>query len=303
MNETPRQLWDAVAGDLLIKLLVYGDPGSGKTWLCGTFTQCEETAPVLVLNSRGQPVTFNQFAAAFPCIYNVRTMKDYNFPYAWIKNGQPWNAILKGMEQEGGPMQPFCRKVWDWMARTEDLSPEVLSEPDCPVPEFRTIVLDSLTQTQRVSLREITGDVGKLPGDIPTGASYRDWGKTLAQLTLLADKYFELPIHVVVTALRRHQFVDAEGTTMFYPQFWGQSSTELPAFAEILGMLVNADSLPVQQAMGLKKAAEQAGAEVPYNVLITRGGRLHRAKWQGVRNPPEMVPNPTAAKLLAIMKK
>ncbi|NIN65291.1 MAG: hypothetical protein GTO63_11455, partial [Anaerolineae bacterium] len=115
--------------------------------------------------------------------------------------------------------------------------------------------------------------------------TYSHWGKTLGQLTLLADKYFELPIHVVVTALRRHQFVEAEGVTMFYPFFWGQSSNELPAYAEILGMLVNADSLPVQQAMGLRKAAQAAGAEPPFNVLITRGGRLHRAKWQGVRNP------------------
>ncbi len=298
MNTTPM-----LPGELLIKLLVYGDPGSGKTWLCGTFTQCEETAPVLVLDSRGQAITFRQFPDTYPCIYTVRTMKDYNFPYMWIRKGQPWATILKGLEQEGGAAQPFCRVVWDWMARTEDLSNEVLAEPDCPLPKFRTIVLDSLTQTQRVSLREITGDEGKLPGDIPSGTSYRDWGKTLGQLTLLADKYFELPVHVVVTALRRHQYIESGGTTMFYPFFWGQSANELPAYAEILGMLVNADSLPIQQAMGLRKAAEQAGAEVPYNVLITRGGRLHRAKWQGVRNPPEMVPNPTAAKLLQIMSK
>jgi hypothetical protein len=290
-------------GDPLIKLLVYGDPGAGKTWLCGTFTQCPETAHVLVLNSRGQSITLRQFPDNPPCIYDVRTLKDYNFPYMWIRSGQPWDAILKGMDQEGGAMQPFCRTVYGWVARTGDLSNEVLADPTCPVPEFRTIVLDSLTQTQRLSLREITGDMGKLPGDIPADTSYRDWGKTLGQLTLLADKYFELPIHVVVTALRRHQFADAEGTVMYYPQFWGQSSTELPAFAEILGMLVNADSLPVQKAMGLRKAAEQAGAEVPYNVLITRGGRLHRAKWQGVRNPPEMVPNPTAAKLLQVMNR
>lgn len=301
MTESAREYWDALPGELLIKLLVYGDPGSGKTWLCGTFTQCEDTAPVLVLDSRGQAITYRQFPETYPCIYSVQHMKDYNFPYMWIRSGQPWGAILKGLEADFS--RPFCQAVWDWMARTEDLSPEVLAEPDCPLPKFRTIVLDSLTQVQRLSLREITGATGQLPGDIPNATSYRDWGKTLGQLTLLADKYFELPIHVVVTALRKHQFADAEGTTMFYPFFWGQSSTELPAYAEILGMLVNTDSLPIQKAMGVKKAADAAGAEVPYNVLITRGGRLHRAKWQGVRNPPEMVPNPTAAKLLQIMNR
>lgn len=274
-----------------VRLLTYGDPGSGKTHLAGTFTENEETAPVMVLNSRGQPVTFNLFPRTFPFIYDIGQMTDYNLPYSWIKNGQPWDVL------EANLNQPFFQAVREYFM--DSGMPYYSSTEE--ERKFRTVVLDSLTQTQRISLGEVTGNRGMLPGDRPKNASFTDWGSTLAQMTNLADLFFQLPLHVVVTSLRRHQYVESQGLTMYYPFFWGQSSYEVPGYAEIVGMLVNIDSLPTQKAMAARSTIEEG--ETAFNVLLTQGGRSFQAKWQGVRNPPAVVVNPTATKLLEIMNR
>ncbi len=283
-----------------LKALIYGDSGSGKTWWVGTFTQCEDTSPVLVLNSRGQPITFQLFDNP-PFVFNIGRMEDYNLPYKWLLNGQPWSVIQR-LVQDDAPNR-FAFELWRWAAERYDLSDEVMADPDGVedmIPKFKTLAIDSLTQTQRISLRQIAGDLDKLPGDIPSQTTYGTWGKTLGQLTLLADLYFKLDMHVVITALRRHQFLENQGRNMYYPFFWGQSANELPSYAEMLGMLVPVSSLPVHQDRVVDELAKQSG-EIPFNVLLLRGSRTHNAKWQGVRNPPEMLVNPTASKVIRIL--
>jgi len=293
----------------LIKAMIYGDSGSGKTYFIGTATQCEETSPVLVLNARGQPVTFRLFDDP-PLVVDIEEMGDFNAPYDWVLGGQPWERILRWL---GGPVNSVSRKfaqdVVEYSYQRAGLDEqEGEGESDflirlrkAPPIKFKTIAVDSITWTQRISLNQIVGNVRVSPGDMPQATQIQHWGRTLAQLTNLADLYYHLPIHVILTALTRHNEIPAMGLTMFYPFVWGQSSLELPSLAEIVGRMVPIEGLNAAQAMALKRNLPKE-METAWNVLLTKGGRNFMAKWQGIRTNPSVVVNPTISKVIEVME-
>lgn len=260
-----------------LKALIYGNSGSGKTYLIGTFMGDERSSPVLVLNAGGQPITFRLFDRP-PLVLTVETTKDFNEPYKWILAGQPYEYIESATT-------PFAKAVLYYFGA-------------CDANSFKTIAIDSVTHVQRIGLRGITGSTNVLPGDVPPQTKIQDWGRALAQLTNLADLYYQLPLHVIITALQRHNEVPTLGDLMFYPFIWGQSALEVPSHAELVGRLLPIASLRQRQIAALeadKKKDELANAR---NILLTRGGRNYDAKWQGITNAPDFVLAPTATNLL-----
>lgn len=275
----------------LLRALIYGDTGSGKTYFVGTATEDSRAAPVLVLNSRGQPITFRLFPEP-PLVLDVLNMVDFNAPWQWIMNGQEWSQI-EGMND----MPPsasgavFARAVYDYFDRSV-----------VPVEErkFKTIAIDGLTWTQRTSLNQTVGNMSVLPGTMPKRADLQDWGNTLAQMTNLADLYYQLPIHVILTALAKHDMIETYGTVMYYPALWGQSRLELPSLAELTARMIPIESMNAQQVSGLEQAMPEEMATA-YNAMVTRGGRAFIAKWQGIRNNPEVILNPNISKVLDVL--
>ena len=90
-------------------------------------------------------------------------------------------------------------------------------------------------------------------------------------------------------------------TTLFCPFLWGQASLEVPSHAEIVGRLVVADTLTPKQRQDMGMPRDAKAKAVPYNVLLTKGGRNFMAKWQGAISPPDSIPAPTVAKLWEVM--
>lgn len=117
----------------------------------------------------------------------------------------------------------------------------------------------------------------------------------------LTDLYFKLPVNVIMTALTRRDEIRDMAMTLFCPFLYGQSSLEVPSHAELVGRLVVAASLTAKQRQDLGMPRDATARNVPYNVLLTKGGRNFIAKWQGVANPPESLPAPTATKLWEVL--
>jgi hypothetical protein len=265
-----------------IKLLAYGDSGVGKTTLIGSFTQCEATSPVLVLNAGGQPVSLRAFSPP-PLVLEIETLSDFNAVYYWLDAGQPWEWVEKNHRT-----QPLAHHVKGYF-------------PDRAwTSGFKTIAIDSITQVQRISMDHLTEAESVGPGDYSKGMQIQHWGQILSQMVRLADKYFKLPINVVMTALTRRSEIEAMGTTLFSPFLLGQGNLQVPAHAEIVGRLVALETLRAQTvtAISAKYPSDMQGA---FNVLLTRGGRNFMAKWQGVASPPDMVVGPTAQRMMEIL--
>ena len=124
---------------------------------------------------------------------------------------------------------------------------------------------------------------------------------TLSQMINLADLYYQLPVHVLVTGLTKHVTIEAMGQVLYNPSLWGQSALELPSLAELVGRLQIIETLNASQVMALKSDMPDE-LRAAHNALLTRGGRTFAAKWQGVRDNPDVIVNPSMSKIVEILR-
>jgi hypothetical protein len=277
--------------------LFYGDSGAGKTRLMGTAMLDPRTYPLLVLNARGQPSSL-RFLDPRPLVLRIESMKDFNPIYDWILDDQPEPTVFGDVDWGSEDFIYVCEKlpepfkyIYPYLAEIEER-------------KFKCLGIDSITQVQRIADDQILGYDTYAADIIPPNSTYPTYNKLLGMMTKLTDHHFELPIHVIMTALSRHSEMPTLGITKYYPFLRGQSALEVPSYAELVGRLVPLASLAQQQMTKLSKDPElkkEFAGRVPYNVLFTRGGRDFIAKWQGVENPPDMIVEPTITKILDIM--
>lgn len=270
-----------------LRMLVYGDSGSGKTTFLGTAMQCKETFPLLVLNARGQPISL-RYLKHRPLVLEIETIKDFNVVYTWLHGGQNMDQLKK---LDAGLHEVIERYFL------------AMSDATVLVSKFKSLAVDSITHVQRLAMEQIVG--GTMPANpatVPTQTQIQHWGRTLALMTNFADKFFQLPLHVIMTALTRRENIPAMGLTLFCPFLWGQSNLEIPSHAEIVGRLMCTGTIPVKQQKGVSTAATQAGQELPFNIMYLKGGRDYMAKFQGPQNPPSMIANPTISRFIKILE-
>jgi hypothetical protein len=264
----------------LLKALVYGDSGSGKTTLMGSAQECEGMFPLLVLNAGGQPVSLTSLNPR-PLVLEIESIQDFNHIYTWFACRQDVDQFLK--------VEPNAGKLVDVMISYLD---------NLGATSFGTLGIDSITQVQRLAMEKIVGGtMPSNPADVPTQTQIQHWGRVLALMTNLAEKFFKLPVNVVMTALTRRDEIPSMGYTLFAPFLWGQSNMEVPSHAEMVGRLMPTATVSMRDERNIEQAAKSAGVAVPFNVLYLAGGRDFIAKWQGVPDPPSLVPNPTMSKL------
>lgn len=102
-----------------INMLVYGDPGVGKTWLGGSASDVEDMGPVLYIDVEGGTLTLREH---FPLVDVVRVQ-------SWSDMAKVYNALKKG---EGG----YRTVVLDSLTEIQKFSMEtimrdlVAAEPD-----------------------------------------------------------------------------------------------------------------------------------------------------------------------------
>ena len=135
-----------------LNVLVYGDPGVGKTTFAASAAKHPELGPVLFINIEGG-------------MLSIRS-EDKVYTTEQIKSTADVEALF-------------------WRLQKGELE------------QFKTIVLDSITELQTLNLEEI----GKKGGRGVDALELQDYGKSTAQLRRLFRMFRDLPRHVIFTAL------------------------------------------------------------------------------------------------------
>lgn len=198
-----------------LKLLLYGDPGSTKTRTAATAAQDPRTAPALLIDIGGNPISIRDYDKR-PDIISIDALTDLNLIYSWLKGGQVTTAEFMQANKKVN------------FVETMQLH-----------PPYKTLIIDGVTDLQRFSFGLVTGNDSTGPGDLPNETKRPHFNAVLGQMVKIARMFYDLPMHVIMTALE-HSDKDATTELITYrPLLLGQSASEVAGYAYVVGRLVH----------------------------------------------------------------
>ena len=101
--------------------------------------------------------------------------------------------------------------------------------------EYKTVVLDSLTEIQKFNMYNIMHDtIAKRPDLDPDVPSMREWGKNLEQMRRMVRGFRDLDMHTIFTALNMTDKDQKTGITTMQPSLSGKLAKEVAAFLDIV---------------------------------------------------------------------
>lgn len=148
----------------LIKALIYGKPGTGKTLLASTCMEHDDLKDVLFINVEGGLLTI---ADKEPLAVNIGRNED----------GTPNGNIVDDLE----------KVIWDLVAKKGDYA------------NIKTVVLDSASELQTIDLEDVVKEAGK---DVDE-RRIQDYGKDSARLKRIFRMLKDIRLNVIFTAIVR----------------------------------------------------------------------------------------------------
>lgn len=216
----------AQAHQRFIKMLVYGDPGVGKTTLAGSATSVPSMNDVLLITAEGGDIVFeDNDRVAYP--ENIDMLK------------------LNRIEQ--------LKKVFEWLQfhvrqrdRGDDAEllklQQVVGLPTDRVRKYRTVILDSMTDIEAMNMNAVLGlatnqgmgfEVGE-DYDVPEFKHFRANNNVIQAV---ARSFRNLPIHLIIICGCRYNQDEAK-RFHYNPALTGQLSKQMQSFVDMVGYMV-----------------------------------------------------------------
>jgi hypothetical protein len=101
--------------------------------------------------------------------------------------------------------------------------------------EYKTVVLDSLSEIQKFSMGQIMKSVKREdPNRDEEVPGIREWGKNLWQVRSVVRGFRDLPYHTIFTALASHERDPRNGLDKTALGLQGQGKNEVPGFVDFV---------------------------------------------------------------------
>lgn len=181
----------------LVKLMIVGKPGSGKSRLALSSVFIEEMCPVLYLSISGNPISARDYPKKDYTALEVETLQDLYDVGAWLDGEQ---------------------KLESAFAKTYGIT-----------RQFKSFIVDGGTEiNKRVANAYVGMDAlkfGEMPKDI---TKLQDYGKLAGGMLNFAKELFSFNMHVIFTTLEQEEGGKVE------PAFIGQTRSSILAYPEMV---------------------------------------------------------------------
>jgi len=208
-----------LASNAYLRLCCYGEPGTGKTWLGASAALHPSTAPVLFCDYRSQISSLRSNPKYLEAVNDGRlvilTLEKYeelNYVYTYLFTQDSPQSLCELFEKHGPP---------------------------------KTVVIDSITELQRLEVLRLGGNKLNVFLSEIEPPEIREWGTILNQFTLLVQLFYDLPLHVVVCGLEavdygRHAVGETAPISGYRIALQGKGQRQVPAYALTLMRLERA---------------------------------------------------------------
>jgi len=182
-----------------VKMLVYGVPGAGKTYLAGTADDVDFMRPVLFVDIEGGTKTIRKL---HPDVEVLRVVDKFD---------------------DKGRLK---RTAWE---RLQDVYEDLRRG----VGDYRTVVIDNLTEAQKISMYSVLAKVTQEnPIRDPDIPAERDWGKSGEMVRRMVRAFRDLEAHVIFTCHQQDVRDQRTGTIEIRPSLPGKLSMEIAGFVD-----------------------------------------------------------------------
>lgn len=109
--------------------------------------------------------------------------------------------------------------------------------PDGEEMPYKTVVIDSLTELQKLDMRELMDALEREKGAdridkyVPT---LQAWGKSGERVRIIIRSFRDLPCNLIATALLAESHDERTGIVTYYPSLPGKLRSEIPGFFDIV---------------------------------------------------------------------
>src|SRR6266581_2140439 len=188
-----------------INLLIYGQPGAGKTHLAALADKVPAMRPVVYLNIEGGDMTLRHAAPEIRKIPETGSL-------SWGQLESIYHELHRQCDGE--------------------------IEPGEFVP--RTVIIDTLTEMQKMNMSQIMAQLIMAEPDKnwdPDIPDVRRWGKNIEQIRRWVRRYRDLPLNVIMTCHEQEDKDNMTGMISRRPQLSGKLSNEVAGFFDVVSYL------------------------------------------------------------------
>jgi len=207
------------------------------------------------------------------------------------------------LESEGGTSSIGDKKDID-IARVSGLETyrEALRYLDKNAAKYKTVVIDSFSETQAAVLKDIMSKVKALdPTRDEFSPFFDEWGRLTGVMREIARAFRDLPLHVVFTAGQREDKDDLTGKVKIRPRMTPTLAEEVQMFCDAVLYLYTA-TLNKGEVDESGVQADDEGLTLVRNALIKPTGKYAaKARIPQGKPSPDFIPDPTFDKVAELL--
>lgn len=245
-----------------LKLMLVGQPGTKKTRTAASAALDPRCGKVLLISFGGNPISFADYPQ-WPDIVEMESAADLeqlNVLYTYLSSGQ--KGTVFGFE---GP--------------------------------YGTIILDGTTALNQWFQDRLTGNATKKIGAPHSAVEIQQYGSVLSTMNALAQSFFNLPMHVIMTSLEKRR--DDLVVPDYKPESaWGA----VCQWAYAVVRLVNRSRVVRADLKGTEYARVEDVTKDATTIAFLQEGGLSYCKWQYGPSPALLV-EPTVTDFLNLIQK